>query len=343
MLTHIHQTDFSHVYQMIEEAHARAWKEVNKSLITLYWNIGQYVSVKTEQEGWGKSVVEQLSTYILSQRNSIKGFSARNIWRMKQFYETYKEHEKLSTLLTEVEWSSHLHILSKTKTIEEKEFYIRLVSQHRYSVRAFERLIDTGTYERTMIGNKNMSTVLAEFPAPTRNIFKDVYAFEFLDLPEGYKENDLRKSLLKDLKKFLLEMGADFSLIGEEYIVQVGGKDFRIDILLHNRALNALVAVELKITEFQPEHLGKMQFYLEALDRDVKKAHENPSIGILICKTKDDEVVEYALSRNMSATMIAEYETKLIDKERLQRKLHEFSETFEAEEFLKLDKNETVY
>jgi predicted nuclease of restriction endonuclease-like (RecB) superfamily len=254
---------------------------------------------------------------------------------MKQFYETYKDNEKLSTLLTEIEWSKHLHILSKTTTNEEKEFYLRLLIKNRYSVRECERLIDSGTYERTMLGNQNMSTALAEFPVETRNIFKDVYTFEFLELPKGYKENDLRKSLLKDLKNFLLEMGPDFSLIGEEYVIQVGGKDFRIDILLHNRALNVLVCVELKITEFQPEYLGKMQFYLEALDRDVKKPHENPSIGILICKTKDKEIVEYALSRNLSAAMIAEYETKIIDKARLQKKLHELSATLDTEKLTK--------
>ncbi len=262
-----YQTDFSRIYQMIEEASSRTWKEVNKSLISLYWNIGKYVSTKAEKEDWGQGIVEQLSNYILLQRGEIKGFSARNIWRMKQFYETYKDHEKLSTALT-------------------------------------------------------------EFPISTGNMFKDVYTFEFLDLPETYKENDLRKALLQNLRKFLIEMGPDFSLMGEEYVVQVGGKDFRIDLLLHNRALNCLVAVELKITEFQPEYLGKIQFYLEALDRDVKKIHENPSIGILICKTKDDEVVEYALSRNMSPTMIAEYETKFVDKGKLQRKLHELSEFF---------------
>jgi predicted nuclease of restriction endonuclease-like (RecB) superfamily len=325
-----YQTDFSKIYKIIEEARSRTWRQVNKSLIALYWDIGKYVSLKSEQEGWGKSIVEQLSDYILSQQSSVKGFSARNIWRMKQFYETYKDHEKLSTLLTEIEWSNHLHILSKTKTIEEKEFYLNLLANHRYSVRDFERLIDSATYERTIIGNKNLSTALTEFPFSTSNMFKDIYTFEFLSLPEAYKENDLRKALLKNLRQFLLEMGPDFSLMGEEYIVQVGGKDFRIDLLLHNRALNCLAAVELKITEFQPEYLGKMQFYLEALDRDVKKSHEHPSIGILICKTKDEEVVKYALSRNISPTMIAEYETKLLDKTKLQRKLHELVESWES-------------
>ncbi len=154
-------------------------------------------------------------------------------------------------------------------------------------------------------------------------MFKDSYVFEFLGLSEPYQEKDLRKALIKHLKKFLLELGPDLSLIGEEYPIQVGMKDFRIDILMYHRGLNCLVAVELKVTEFQPEHLGKLQFYLEALDQNVKKLHENPSIGILICKTKDEEVVKYALNRNLSPTMIADYETKIINKKLLQRKLHE--------------------
>jgi predicted nuclease of restriction endonuclease-like (RecB) superfamily len=174
-----HQTDFTKILNMIEKAQLRAWKEVNKSLIELYWNIGQYVSEKVEKAEWGQNVVEQLSTYILSKRSDVKGFSPRNIWRMKQFYETYKDNAKLSTLLTEIEWSNHLHILSKTKTIEEKEFYLNLLCENRYSVRNFGRLIDTGTYERTMLGNVKLSTALAEFPVSTQNVFKDVYSFEF--------------------------------------------------------------------------------------------------------------------------------------------------------------------
>lgn len=324
-LTH-YQSDFSQIYLMIEQAQNSAWKKVNESLISLYWRVGQYISQKSEDGGWGKAVVEDLSHYILSKNTCIRGFSSRNIWRMKSFYETYKDEEKLSTLLTEIDWSSHLHILSKTKTPAEREFYLELFSKHRYTTREVERLIDSGTYERTIIGNEKLPTALSEFPAPTKNMFKDLYSFEFLGLPEEYKENELKKALLQNVRNFLLEIGPDFSLLGEEYVVQVGGKDFRIDLLLHNRALNCLTAIELKITEFQPEYLGKLQFYLEALDRDVKKSHENPSIGILICKTKDDEVVKYALSRSMSPTMIAEYETKLIDKKRLQEKLQEISQ-----------------
>jgi RecB family endonuclease NucS len=170
--------------------------------------------------------------------------------------------------------------------------------------------------------------VLTGFPA-AKGQFKDSYVFEFLSLPDDYKENDLRKALVSHLKRFLNELGPDFSMIGEEYPLQVGMKDFRIDLLMFHRGLNCMVAIELKTTEFEPAHFGQLQFYLEALDRDVKKPHENPSMGILVCKTKDDEVVKYAMNRNMSPTMIAEYETKLINKSLLQKKLHELSLSFE--------------
>ncbi len=323
--------EFLAIYHMISEAKAKAWAQINKSIISLYWEIGRYISNQTQEGSWGKSRVEELSQYILSKDPSIKGFSSRNIWRMKQFYETYNKDEKLSALLTEISWTNHLHILSKTKSYKEKLFYLELAAKNRYSEREFSKLIDAATFERTMIANKKLPAALTEFPAQTQNIFKDTYIFDFLNLPVNHLENDLRKGLLQNLKKFLLELGPDFSLIGEEYILQVGLKDFRVDILMHHRGLNCLVAIELKVTEFKPEYMGKMQFYLEALDRDMKKAHENPSIGILICKTKDDEVVEYTLSRNISPALIAEYETKLIDKSILQHKLHDISQALTSE------------
>ncbi len=317
--------DFAAIHQMIVEAKSKVWQHVNSTLINLYWAIGEYVSNKMTQEGWGKNIVEELSDYILSQLPSIKGFSARNVWRMKQFYETYSAHEKLSTLLTEISWSNHLHILSKTKTLEEKEFYLHLVLKNHYSARDLARIIDSSTYERTLLANAKLSTVLAEFPVETKDVFKDSYVFEFLGLPDNHKENDLRHALIIHLRKFLLELGPDFSLIGEEYPLQVGMKDFRVDLLLFHRGLNAMIAIELKSTEFHPSHLGQLQFYLEVLDKDIKKSHENPTIGILICKTKDEEVVKYALNRHASPTLIAEYETKLINKITLQNKLHEFA------------------
>ena len=156
------------------------------------------------------------------------------------------------------------------------------------------------------------------------NIFKDTYLLDFLDLPEKHDEADLQHALIANLRRFLLELGRDFSFVGEQYLLQVGGKDFRLDLLFYHRELQCLVAVELKVDEFKPEYLGQLEFYLEALDRDVRKPHERPSIGVLLCATKDNEVVEYALSRSLSPTLIAEYQTQLPDKELLQTKLHEF-------------------
>jgi predicted nuclease of restriction endonuclease-like (RecB) superfamily len=324
-LKNSYENDFDTIHQMITSAKSKVWQQVNSALISLYWDIGAYVSRKTVESSWGQGVVEELAQYISSKSVSFQGFSARNIWRMKKFYETYSPYPKLSTLLTEIGWSNHLHILSKTKTIEEKEYYLMLAAKRHYSARDLARLIDSSTFERTVLANQKLSTVLTEFQENAVGVFKDTYVFEFLNLPDDHLESDLRRALVKNLKKFLLELGPDFTLMGEEYPIQVGNKDFRIDLLMFHRGLNAMCALELKISEFHPSHIGQLQFYLEALDCDIKKPHENPSIGILICKSKDDEVVKYAMNRNMSPTMIAEYETKLINKKLLQEKLHEIS------------------
>ena len=326
-----YQQDFDKIYQMIFEAQSTTWSAINTNLIQLYWSIGKYIFNKTKNSDWGKSTVEALADYISSQHLAARGFSARNIWRMKQFFETYESHQKLSALLTEISWSNHLHILSKTKTLDEKSYYLKLASENRYSARDLSRLIDSGAFERTLLANQKLSTALTVFPADTTGVFKESYVFEFLGLPENHLEHDLRRALIAHLKQFLFELGPDFTLMGEEYPVQVGMKDFRIDLLMFHRGLNCMVAIELKSTEFQPAHLGQLQFYLEVLDKDVKKPHENPSIGILICKTKDDEVVKYALNRHASPTMIAEYETKLIKKSVLKKKLHEISQSLALE------------
>lgn len=310
----------------VRQSQLKVFATVNSELIKLYFDLGRAISENLENHKWGESVVEILSQELRSEFCNTQGFSARNIWRMKKFYEVYKDYPLLENYLYQLTWSNHLHILSKAKTMEEREFYLSLGAKERYSARNFARLIDSGTFQRTIIADQKLSTLLTQFPADTKGVFKDSYIFEFLGLPDDYKENDLQKALIKHLKKFLLELGPDFSFIGEEYVIQIGSKDFRIDILMHHRGLNCLVAIELKITEFLPEYLGKMQFYLEALDRDIKKNHENPSVGIIICATKDEEIVEYAMSRNLSPTMIAEYETKIIDKNLLQAKLHEITD-----------------
>ncbi|WP_027388756.1 PDDEXK nuclease domain-containing protein [Chryseobacterium gregarium] len=316
-------TRFTSIIQLIKQSRNNAIKAVNAELINLYWNIGEHISKKIEQSEWGDSVVKDLAQYIQTSEPEIKGFSDKNIWRMKQFYEVYKDFPKLSPLVREISWTNNMLIFSRCKTIEEKEFYIKLVKRENYSKRELDRQISSSLFERTMIGNSKLSTTLGENNHELTKTFKDSYVFEFLNLEEPYSENDLQRGLVRQMKSFILELGKDFIFIGEEYKLQVGNSDFFIDLLFYHRGLQCLVAFELKADKFKPEHLGQLNFYLEALDRDVKKNNENPTIGILLCKDKDREVVEYALSRNLSPTMVSEYKTQLPDKKLLQQKLHE--------------------
>ena len=314
---------FTDIIQLIKQSRTNAIRAVNAELINLYWNIGAYISKKIQQSEWGDSVVTELANFIQTQEPEIKGFSDKNIWRMKQFYETYKDFPKLSPLVREISWTNNLLIFSRCKTIEEIEFYLRYVKQENYSKRELERQISASLFERTMIGNSKLSPAVRESNKDISNTFKDSYVFEFLNLSEPYSESDLQGGLVKQMKNFILELGKDYLFIGEEYKLQVGNGDFYVDLLFYHRGLQCLVAFELKADKFKPDHLGQLNFYLEALDRNVKKPNENPSIGVLLCKDEDSEVVEYALSRSLSPTMILEYKTQLPDKYLLQQKLHE--------------------
>jgi predicted nuclease of restriction endonuclease-like (RecB) superfamily len=314
---------FTDIVQLIKQSRSNAIRAVNAELINLYWNIGEYISNKIELSEWGDSVVTELANYIQLSEPEIKGFSDKNIWRMKQFYEAYKDFPKLSTLLREISWSHNLSIFSRCKTIEEKEFYLKIAKQESYSFRELERQISSSLFERTMIGNTKLSTALRESNHNLTNTFKDDYVFEFLNLSDSHSEKELQRGLVMQMKNFILELGKDFLFIGEQYKLQVGNSDFFIDLLFFHRGLQCLVAFELKADKFKPDHLGQLNFYLEALDRDVKRPNENPTIGILLCKDKDNEVVEYALSRSLSPTLVSEYKTQLPDKKLLQQKLHE--------------------
>ncbi len=318
------EADFAEVVLLIGDARQKAQRSVNAQLVDLYWVVGEYVSKKIAANAWGKATVSSLADYIRLRQPGQRGFSAQNIWRMRQFYEAYCDTPILSTLLRELPWSSHLHILSRSKLPEEREFYLRMAKQEQWQVREVARQMDSQLFARTVLQPPKLSTVLREAQPKAEQAFKDSYFLEFLGLPKEHSETDLHSSLLNHLGRFLTELGSDFCFVGSKFPVQVGGRDFELDLLFYHRGLNSLVAVELKITEFEPEHLGKLNFYLEALDRDHKKPHENPTIGVLLCASKDDEVVEYALSRSLSPAMIAEYQTQLPDKKLLQAKLQEF-------------------
>lgn len=323
------EKQFAEVHDLIKNAKARAFHAVNYELINLYWHVGEYVCNKVSSEQWGNGVVKNLSLYIQKREPDTKGFSPQNIWRMKQFYETYYKNQKLSPLVREISWTNNLLILSKTDTEIEKEFYIRLAIQEKYKKKELERQLDSGLFERIIKNGEKLSPKMRELYPNADTMFRDTYLLDFMKLPKPYDEKDLKKGILDNLKQFILEFGKDFIFIADEYRVQVGNSDYFIDLLFYHRELQCLVAIELKTTEFKPEYLGKLEFYLEALDRDVKKVHEKPSVGIILCKFKDVKVVEYALSRSLSPALVAKYRTELIDKKILESKL---SDIFELNE-----------
>jgi len=273
--------------------------------------------------------VEDFSEFIQQRYIGIKGFSAQNVWRMKQFYETYKDNEKLSTLSREIGWSNNVLIMMGTKSDEAREFYLTLTAKNNYSARELERQLDSMFFERTMISDEKNKLVIAKNNA--LSALRDNYTFEFLDIPKNHRESDLRDAIVGNLKDFILEFGKDFSLVGQEYKLQVGNTDFYVDLLFFNRELSCLVAIELKIGKFKPEHLGQLEFYLEALDSNVRKPNENPSVGLILCATKDDTVVEYALRRSLSPALVAEYKLHLPDKKILENKLKELRDLAESE------------
>lgn len=316
------QPAFDELLGRIRQTRQAVFAHANTALMELYWSVGQVISQKVRREDWGKGVVAELARHLARHAPEIKGFSDKNLWRMKQFYETYEGEAKLATPARELPWTHNTIIFSRCKSSEEREYYLRLASAEKWNKRELERQLDALQFERSMLGAK-LSPLVRELHPTADQVFRDNYVLEFLGLPEEHSEADLQKGLLRHMKAFILELGSDFIFVGEEYRLQVGNQDFYIDLLFFHRGLAALVAFELKIGRFSPEHLGQLGFYLEALDRDVKKPHENPSIGVLLCRDQDEEVVEYALSRHLSPALIAQYTLQLPDKKLLQARLHE--------------------
>ena len=316
---------FAEVVGLIEQARQRAYQAVNTELVGLYWQIGETISAKLLAAEWGEGVVDSLAQHLARTVPGLRGFSAQNLWRMRQFFDTYRSDPKLSALVRVLPWTHNLIILGQSKRQGEREFYLRRAVQEKWSSRELERQFRLGAFEHAVLDAPKLSAALREMHGNSAaSVFKDAYAVEFLGLQAGHSEADLHSGLLGQLRTFLIEPGRDFCFVGSEYPLQVGGRDFALDLLLFHRGLNCLVAIELKVDRFEPEHLGKLNFYLEALDRDVKKPHENPAIGVLLCASKDSEVVEYALSRTLSPALVAQYQTQLPDKKLLAAKLHEF-------------------
>lgn len=320
---------FEEIMMIVENAKERAYRKVNEELILMYQEVGKYISQKTKEASYGSGFVDNVAEFFSTNYPELKGFNRRGLYRMKQFYELYSDDEKVSTLLTQLSWSNHLTIMSGSKSKEEREFYITLAIKENLTHRELVRQMASGYFERYILSTENNLPAIQKVKQETHHLFMDSYVLEFLDAPKIGNERDFQKSILENLKNFILEIGKDFSFISNEYKVQVGNHDYYIDLLFYHRGLSCLVAFELKIGEFKPEYVGKMNLYLEALDREVKKQTENPSVGVILCASKDDEVVEFALSRTLSPTMVSEYRLKLIDKNLLQRKLKEYIDIVE--------------
>lgn len=294
--TQKYETFLKEIRERIREAQQSALKSVNKQLISLYWDIGKGIVEKQKKEKWGDSVIESLAHDLQNDFPGIKGFSARNLWRMRDLYVSYAKIEKLPALLAEISWTHNITILEKCQDNLEREFYIRMARKYGWSYRVLLNNIENQTYEKTLLNQTNFDRTLpAHLKEKTALVLKDEYTYDFLDLGDDYTERQLENGLVSRVDDFLREMGGAFAFVGRQFRIEISNKEYFIDILLYHRYLKCLIAVELKIGEFVPEYVGKMQFYLTALDKQEKIAGENPSIGIILCKTKDKTIVEYAL------------------------------------------------
>ena len=292
----------------IRSAQYEALKAVNKEIIALYWEVGKRITEQQTALGWGKSVVENLSRDIQKEFPGIKGFGVRNMWDMARFYAEYQFDEILQPLVAEISWSKHVVILTKCKETRQRQFYILATKKYGWTKDVLINKIEAKTYENYLLGQSNFDKTL---PDEIKNqailALKDEYTFDLVGLAEEHSEYELEQAIIKNIRAFLMEFGTDFSFIGNQYRLEVDGKEYFIDLLLYNRRLQAMIAIELKIGEFQPEYKGKMEFYLNILNDTIKLPHENPAIGIIICKSKSRMIVEYALKSSNMPIGVATY------------------------------------
>lgn len=310
------------IKQRVRAAQYAALKAVNKELITLYWDIGQRIAEKQKALGWGRSVVVNLAKDLRLEFPGVQGFSDRNIWNMRNFYVLYHQHPKLQPLVAEISWAKHLMIMSRCKDDLEREFYIRMTKRMGWTKNVLTHQIENKTYEKTLINQTNFNKNL---PAPIKNqaqlAVKDEYTFDFLELGEDHSEMELERAMIAKVHRFLVEMGGAFAFMGNQFRLEIDDCEYFIDILLYHRRLKCLIAVELKVGKFLPEYVGKMQFYLAALDSTIREKDENPSIGIILCKNKGRTTVEYALRESNKPIAVAQYRITTTLPKNLQKEL----------------------
>jgi predicted nuclease of restriction endonuclease-like (RecB) superfamily len=292
----------------IRQAQYRALRAANAELLTLYWEIGESIHNKQEQVGWGKSVVQNLARDLQTEFPGRNGFSTQNLWFMRQLYSEYRDRPKLQPLVREISWSKNLVIMARCKDDLEREFYLKATARFGWTKSVLQHQIDNQSYQKYLLNQTNFDQTLpAELSAQASLAIKDEYTFDFLELAEEHSERQLELALLKNVRRFLSEMGGMFTFVGSQHRLEVGGQEYFVDLLLFHRQLRALIAIDLKIGSFEPEHKGKMEFYLEALDVQERLAEENPPIGIIICRDKNKTVVEYALRTAARPIGVATY------------------------------------
>jgi predicted nuclease of restriction endonuclease-like (RecB) superfamily len=310
-------TAFAEIKERIRRAQYAALKSVNKQLIGLYWDIGRIILERQAAEGWGKSVVERLSTDLRQEFPGVGGFSVQNLWYMRQFYAEYHDNERLQPLVGEIAWAHNLAIMSKCKDPLEREFYLRMARKFGWSKNVLIHQIENQSYEKSLLGQTNFEkTLTPALRAQAKLAVRDEYTFDFLELGEKHSERELERALIRRIEDFLRAMGGMFAFVGSQFRMEVEGREYFIDLLLFHRRLKCLVAIELKIGDFEPEFVGKMQFYLTALDKQVREEGEHPAIGIILCKEKKRTIVEYALMPADKPIGVATYQiVKRLPKE----------------------------
>lgn len=299
---------FLEVKSKIREAQYEAMKIVNTHLINLYWDLGKMIVEKQKEFGWGKSIVENLSIDLQKEFPGVQGFSSRNLWNMKVFYEEYSQIEILQPLVAEISWSKHIVVMTKCKDIQERRFYILSTKKFGWTKDVLINQIENKSFEKYLLNQTNFDLTVPEtIKNQAKLTVKDMYSFDFLELGEEHSEHELEIELIRNIRKFLIEMGNNFAFIGNQFKINIGDTDFYIDLLLYHRVLKCLVAIELKVGEFKPEYKGKMEFYLNVLNDQVKLEDENDSIGIIICKDKNRAIVEYAIKNSVHPIGVATY------------------------------------
>jgi predicted nuclease of restriction endonuclease-like (RecB) superfamily len=301
----------------VRAAQYDALRAVNRELVTLYWDIGRLISERQAGASWGKSVVEKLAADLQAEFPGIRGFSVQNVWYMRQFYLAYHASAKLQPLVGEISWAKNVVIMARCKDPLEREFYLRMTAKFGWTKNVLIHQIENQSYEKTLLGQTNFDRALTPaLRAQAKLAVKDEYTFDFLELGDQHSERELERALIARIEDFLRALGGRFAFVGSQFRLEVDAQEYFIDLLLFHRHLKCLVALDLKIGAFEPEFVGKMQFYLAALDAQVRLPGENPTIGIILCKEKSRTIVEYALHDARKPIGVATYRTvKRLPKE----------------------------